>query len=74
MKRQPLESSIIRSVGYDKGSRTLEIEFMGGEVYQYHQVPEDIYERLMKASSHGKYFLEEIRGMYPYKKVGETTT
>ena len=46
----------MNSVGYDIESRILEIEFTGGVIYQYFDVPEDIYLDLMSAESKGRYF------------------
>ena len=42
MKRAPVDSSSIATVGYDPASRTLEIEFRDGDVYQYFNVPAGI--------------------------------
>ncbi|MEW9899869.1 KTSC domain-containing protein [Chitinivorax sp. PXF-14] len=39
MDRKPLNSSRIRSVGYDAGQQVLEIEFRDGKVEQYSRVP-----------------------------------
>ena len=69
MKRTPVTSSNLKSVGYDPKTRVLEIEFVSGAVYQYNNVPPRVYEELMKASSHGKYFHAYIRNQYPYKRV-----
>lgn len=70
MKRTEVESSMIRSVGYDLDARILEIEFNSGQVYQYFDVPLEEYEGLMKAESHGRYFLANIRDVYSYGRVG----
>lgn len=70
MYRKSVDSSNLVSVGYDPTSRVLEIEFKGGSVYQYYQVPESVYRGLMSADSHGKYFDQEIKkGGYDYDKV-----
>ena len=69
MKRESVESSNIASIGYDEASHTLEIEFLNGNVYQYFDVPKNIYEGIMKASSHGEYLASQIKGNYRYSKV-----
>ncbi len=69
MKRETVKSSNLKSVGYDKSVGILEIEFNNGGIYQYSKVPENIFHELMKAPSHGKYFLRFIRDKYPTKKV-----
>ncbi len=69
MQRTPVSSSNLRSVGYDPASQTLEIEFQNGRIYQYFNVPQSVYDALMAAESHGRYFLAHIRGVYPYRRV-----
>jgi len=66
MHRTPVESSNLRSVGYDHG--ILEIEFHNG-VYRYFDVPEDVYDELMNADSHGVYFHANIKNEYEWEKV-----
>lgn len=69
MKRKNVESSMIRSVEYDPKGCLLEIEFNSGKVYQYFDVSKKEYEGLIKAESHGQYFLENIRGIYHYRQI-----
>ncbi len=56
MERVPVTSTTMSSIGYDQEARTLEIEFVGGEIYQYFEVPEEIYQGLLSAESKGRYF------------------
>jgi hypothetical protein len=69
MRRQSVRSSNLHSVGYDESTNTLEIEFNSGGIYQYHNVPLDVYQGLMNAPSHGKYFHAHIKGIYRYTKI-----
>ena len=43
MQRQPVESSSLASVGYEERTRTLEVEFHNGGVYQYLEVPASVH-------------------------------
>lgn len=61
IERTPVRSSALRSVGYDQGQRVLEIEFTNGAVYQYFDVPAEVYGGLMAAESHGRYFNQAVR-------------
>lgn len=70
MKRTPVESSNIQSVGYDIDTKVLEVKFKRGGVYRYLQVPEIVYLGLMDATSHGKYLEAHVKGTYHYTKVG----
>ena len=72
MVRKSVDSTTMRSVGYEAKSRVLEIEFDSGAVYQYIGVPTRTHERLMAAESKGQYFNNEIRDLYPYVQVRRT--
>ena len=69
MQRIQVESSNIAAIGYDEKFETLEVEFLNGAVYQYFDVPKQIYDGLMSASSHGQYLNQNIKGSYRYSKV-----
>jgi KTSC domain len=64
MQRQAVESTTMRSVGYDHTKQVLEVEFQSGAVYQYLDVAPAIYMELMVAASKGRYFNSEIRDSY----------
>lgn len=70
MKREPVSSSNIVSVGYDAASETLEVEFMSGSVYQYYNVPQSIYDAFIAAPSAGQFFAYQIKNSFPYSRVG----
>ena len=61
MQMIPVSSSNLESVGYENG--VLCIAFHGGRIY------ESVYQGLMAASSHGKYFHAYIRNVYPYSRI-----
>lgn len=70
MDRAPVSSSKLTSIGYNPQERILEIEFLNGSVYQYFDVPSNIYSGLMSASSHGRYFDAYIKkGGYSYRQI-----
>ncbi|WP_017214298.1 KTSC domain-containing protein [Leptospira noguchii] len=69
MNRTYVSSSDLRSVGYDPYTSTLEIEFKGSEVYQYAGVPQSVYQSLLSAGSHGKFFHQNIKDRFSYRKV-----
>jgi hypothetical protein len=68
MQRIQVNSSNIRSIGYDTLSSTLEVEFTSNEVYQYFNVPEYLYQQFLNASSHGQFLNDNIRYNYRYQK------
>ncbi|MEK7473447.1 MAG: KTSC domain-containing protein [Patescibacteria group bacterium] len=70
MYRTSVNSTNITSIGYDAPSSVLEVEFTSGEVYQYFNVPEYLYQQFVNAPSHGQFLNEHIRYQYRYQKVG----
>ena len=69
MNYQRVSSSSIDEVGYDPGQRTLAICFHTGWEYHYADVPREIFETLLSASSIGGYFNFDIRDSYPYQRI-----
>ena len=67
MERETVRSSNLASIGYDEINNILEIEFNHGGIYQYLNVPLDVYEELINANSHGSYFSANIRNNTRYK-------
>jgi hypothetical protein len=53
--REPIESSVIASMGYQADQRILEIEFRSGDIYAYFEVPEEEYTAFRNAESKGTY-------------------
>jgi hypothetical protein len=73
VKRSPVASSNIRTIGYDNNRQTLEIEFVGGTVFQYFDVPEGTYQGIISSSSVGRYFQDNVKKRYSYIKLSEDT-
>ena len=69
IKRQPIESSVIATAGYDEKVRVLEIEFHSGALYRYLGVPEEIFRRLLAAESKGQFFGANIRNKFRSERV-----
>lgn len=69
MTRVRLGSSMMASAGYDSVTRILEIEFATGSVYQYFDVPLDVYQDLLDAPSHGRIFHNRIRDAFECRCV-----
>jgi len=68
IRRLPVESTSLESVGFDPATNELEIEFRDGGIYRY-AVPRRIHQELMSADSLGAFFARRIRHHYPGWKV-----
>lgn len=72
MRRVPIDSSSIRSVGYDSETQTMEIEFVSRGTYQYDSVPEFLYLSFMRSPSKGIYFNKHIGSRYRSREMKDT--
>lgn len=70
MDRTSIDSSMIRSIGYDADNSTLEIEFNNGEVWQYFDFAESSWYEFESSDSKGKFFHREIKNQYSESRVG----
>ncbi len=70
MERKFVQSSNVISIGYQETAQTLEVEFKGGSVYQYYNVPKTIYDQLMQAPSKGQFLAHQIKDRFPFARVG----
>lgn len=68
MNMVSVSSSNLVAAGYDKASMTLRIQFNSG-LYDYYNVPENIYNGLLAASSKGQYHHSFIKNSYRYNKI-----
>ena len=69
MLRQVVESSSLRSIGYDRATATLEVEFINGGVYRYANVPPELWSAFRDSDSKGKFFLDQVRDRFPPTRV-----
>jgi hypothetical protein len=47
----------------------LEIEFNYGSVYQYHGVPQEVYDSFMQPDSKATFLNTNVKGSYGYTKL-----
>lgn len=65
----PVDSSSLNAVAYDSSSSTLFVKFNSGGTYEYYNVPENVYQSLMSASSLGSFLASRIKGTYEYRQI-----
>jgi hypothetical protein len=59
-----VRSSNLRAVGYDPGTSVLTVEFRNRRIYAYSGVPQKVYDGLLQAGSHGRYFNRWVKDRY----------
>ena len=65
MNLKKVNSSMIYAIGYDPGSKTLEVVFRSGKAWVYEEVPKKVYQELLQSKSIGSYMRENIVDCYP---------
>ena len=70
MEKYSVASSNINAIGYDEQSETLEVEFLNGTIYQYYNVPKNMFDQLMSETSKGRFLNTYIKNAYPFSRVG----
>lgn len=69
MKREPVESTAIKSIGYNEDKQILEVEILDtGRVYKYFNVPLEEYMDFLDAKSLGEYYNRVIKENYEYRE------
>ncbi|MCG6951364.1 MAG: KTSC domain-containing protein [Burkholderiales bacterium] len=69
MERKRVNSSRIRSVGYDERNQLLEVELSNGTVYQYSRVSPEVHRRFMAAPNPTSYYDDKIAEEYTARRV-----
>jgi hypothetical protein len=63
-----MPSSVIRSYRYDPAQRRLELQFVSGRLYRYHDVPEETWRQMRQAFSKGEFFNAHIRDRFRFTR------
>ncbi|MDQ8024088.1 MAG: KTSC domain-containing protein [Moraxellaceae bacterium] len=69
IERKPLGRGGIRSAGYDRSARVLEIEFEGGRVVQHTGVGDEIARRFLGSGSPASYYRDNIEEDFPQRRA-----
>jgi hypothetical protein len=69
MERKRVNSSRLRSVGYDEKNQVLEVELSNGQVWQYSKVSPEVHRRFMAAPNPTSYFDDKIAEEYSSRRV-----
>ena len=66
-----MPSTVIKSIKYRPEANELDILFVTGRRYLYHEVPPETAERFTSAFAKGRYFNRHIRGRFHCTEVVE---
>jgi KTSC domain len=69
MKLIPVDSSSVRSIGYEEERSILYVQFNDGDVYEYFGVPTGDFIDLLHTESIGWFVNKQIKPYYDYRKL-----
>ena len=69
MERKKVNSSNIRTVGYEVNSQTLEVELSDGTIWEYSRVPSEVHRRFMAAPTMISYYRDNIEEDYSRRRI-----
>ncbi len=69
MERKQIRRGGIKSAGYDRNTRTLEIEFDNGSVIVHTAVGEEIARRFLASSAPASYYKDNIQEEFTIRRV-----
>ncbi|HUU89254.1 MAG TPA: KTSC domain-containing protein [Candidatus Glassbacteria bacterium] len=64
-----INSSNLKFASYQTEVKTLTITFKNDSIYEYYDVPWEIFTKLRMSESQGKFFNMNISRVYKYKKI-----
>ena len=64
-----INSSNLNFASYQTESKTLAVTFKNGSIYEYYEVPWEIFTKLRMSDSQGKFLNTNVNKKYKYKKV-----
>jgi lysyl-tRNA synthetase class 2 len=63
------QSSHLSNYSYDPNTDTLTIQFQNGAIYQYAEVPINVFYSMSQSGGAGTFFHAKIRDQYPTTKI-----
>ncbi|HEY2583012.1 MAG TPA: KTSC domain-containing protein [Mucilaginibacter sp.] len=64
-----MPSSVVAAMKYNADTSTLRIIYVSGDVYDYKNVPEKVYEEMKAYTSKGTYLNKKIKGNFDFEKI-----
>ena len=64
-----MPSTVIRSIEYNPATAVLTIVFVTGSVYEYYEVPQEVYEQFKSYREKGVFYNGHIKNKYRFVRV-----
>lgn len=66
-----MPSSVVQRYTYNRDTGTLRVVFVSGMIYDYKNVPEEVYNAMKAATSKGQFLNFYIKPLYSYEKISD---
>lgn len=66
---QTPESSHVSSIKYDGDAKEVSVQFHGGDIYRYKNVPENVWNEFLGSDSKGRFIHVILTRQYEYEKA-----
>lgn len=74
MERKRILGGQLKSAGYDRTRRVLEVELANGNLLEYSNVGAEIARRLLESTSPWSYYRDNIEEEFPSEVTGKVAT
>lgn len=64
-----MPSAVVTAITYDPATSTLRVAYVSGLLYDYKDVPEEVYIAMKKSFSKGAFLNQHIKGKYRFEKI-----
>lgn len=64
-----VQSSSIRSIGYDEETQDMHVHFNGTGTYVYHDVPPETHQAIMMSGSKGNFLHTNVKNKHKFTKL-----
>jgi len=64
-----MPSAVVAAIAYDATTSTLRVAYVSGLIYDYLNVPEEVYIGMKKSFSKGAFLNKHVKGKYCFQKT-----
>lgn len=69
VNHMPVQSSTLRSAGYNEENGDMHVTFKDGGSYIYHDVPPEVHQAFMMAGSKGNFLHHQVKNRFEFTKL-----
>ena len=66
---ETLNSSNVARFAYDESNQVLKVEFKNGAIYDYYDIPENVFHGMRGAPSAGQFLAQNVKSRFRYART-----